>query len=1092
MKIQTFAALLACAAIPAAHASTPASHDVTIPTSDGQVVVVEWTGTALPGSSGSANMCPPSGPDDFHTINLTVPDGAYEALDLTVNADFHIDWDIGTPDPSGSFTDPDLVLSVVSGTTTLGSSDGGAPEENVGLSNLPSGSYNAIACPFAASQPTDYRGKLTLTARANKACAISGPTKALSHADATPSPGSAWNPERTGLANFDLARAATPTAAVPVPAGFDGRLRNSLFDRKLGTPTFLWARSDAPIAAVGALQARELLVERARAHLRDEAKRLKLSAAMIADATVIDAQYNGAGPAVVRFRQAINGREVFNRTLNVLLDRNGKPIAVSGYFATDYDASLVPGTVFARSAPQAIAAAWGNLGGVLDANLLARTATRGDYEIYSTPNLPGTHQFERAPRSKALYYPVGRTLEPAYFVELFAHARANQQLIAYAFVVSAVDGRILHRDNLKADAAYSYRVFAGAAGPLYQPYDMPLGNGYTPFPGSNPNDPLVRTGVDTNLVTLSHAGIVTGDPWLPDNATETVGNNVDACLDTFDNAANGVLSTPTNTCDPDLGDVRPAPNGDHSFDYPITADSDPSTPDAQAAAVVNLFYINNWLHDWWYNHGFNEAAGNAQTDNFDRGGQDGDPIKAQGQDSSGRNNANMSTPSDGSSPTMQQYLFDGPPIGEVRETSPRDSGPLKWAPAAFGPDSYDIAQEIVLADDGSGVSPSDGCGETADPSAPTPAAPAQASLAGKIALIDRGNCNFTAKAQFASSSGAAGMIVVNNTDGEPIPMGNGDIPVSGTPSVSDPAYQIASVMIRKADGNAIKTDRGSGAVTGHMQREPSTDVDGTLDNQIIAHEFFHYVHHRLTNSSNQQADAMSEGWGDISAFMLSARANDRQASGNDAYQGAYALAGYVANNFYTGIRRAPYSTDFSKNAFTFRHISDGEPTPDGGPGSTNSEVHNAGEIWANMVWECYVGILNQPRHRFEQARDRMQGYIIGGMKMTPADATYTEARDAILSVVLASDFEDYKACSDGFARRGNGLNAVAPDRASTDLVGVVENYEPFVAAPNAPPCGTTPSRYSIFGGSLPLGSLLGLGLVGLRRRWRGNSIKADA
>src|SRR6185295_295352 len=109
--------------------------------------------------------------------------------------------------------------------------------------------------------------------------------------------------------------------------------------------------------------------------------------------------------------------------------------------------------------------------------------------------------------------------------------------------------------------------------------------------------------------------------------------------------------------------------------------TDPSTDDAKSAAVVNLFYMNNWLHDWWYNHGFDEAAGNAQASNYDRtedpdveGDEDaaleGDPILAQGQDASGRNNANMATFADGSSPVMQQYLFDGPLLGEVRQSAP--------------------------------------------------------------------------------------------------------------------------------------------------------------------------------------------------------------------------------------------------------------------------------------------------------------------------------------------------------------------------------------------------------------------------------------
>ncbi|MFP5307346.1 MAG: M36 family metallopeptidase, partial [Gammaproteobacteria bacterium] len=90
----------------------------------------------------------------------------------------------------------------------------------------------------------------------------------------------------------------------------------------------------------------------------------------------------------------------------------------------------------------------------------------------------------------------------------------------------------------------------------------------------------------------------------------------------------------------------------------------------------------------------------------------------------------------------------------------------------------------------------------------------------------------------------------------------------------------------------------------------------------------------------------------------------------------------------------------------FRHIADGEPTPDGSPGTSNSEVHNSGELWANMMWECYANLLNDPRHSFAEAQQRMKDYIIGGFKMTPADATYTEGRDAVLSVIMATDFED--------------------------------------------------------------------------------------
>jgi hypothetical protein len=1120
----------ACGFISVGLASEPASHDVAIPTTPGQTVVVEWTGEALPGVTGQGTWgafadpsldvgCVPNGPDDAHAINLAVPEGAYD--NISVTADFHIEWEAGASYDAVALTasDPDLKLSVWK---TLpfeeGWSDGGAPEENVGLQDPAAGTYNAIVCPFTASKPTPYRARLTLTAVSGKAC--------LSDRGRTTSIGgltvgrSIARRETNGLENFDAFRIETGRVAKAVPTDAHGRWQQVIYDRSLGLPTFLWARKDAPVAAVGALNTRDLLVERARAHLRSEAKELHLTASLIDNAKVFDAQFNGDGPAVVRFRQQVDGVEVFHRSLNVLLSREYKPVAVSGYFAPG---QKLPKAV-ALGAAQAIATAWTSLGGALEASALTSTATRGDWQMFDRPGVTGTHFFERGPRAKRVWYPRAAGLEPAWLVEIFASAKVNGQLLAYALVVSAADGAILHRDNLKADA-FTYRTFADPNGPLHQPFDSPLGNAYAPFPGAAMSDRPARIKGGSQLVTLDHAGIVTGDPWLADDATKTSGNHVDACIDTYDQGvetpAGGLaVPPPVNSCVHQPVDLEPAAatTGDHTFDYPIAADDDPAGADAKNAAAVNLFYMNNWLHDWWYNHGFNELSGVAQKTNYGRGAPpaedplldpilgasttdvtEGDPILAQGQDGSGRNNANMATPGDGSSPVMQQYLFDGPPIGEVRIVAPFEGKPLVWVPIKnAGDPDYDITESVGLTNDGLGDSMTDGCGPTVpypeevEAESPTqlPAgvlAPPDPSLAGKIALIDRGTCFFTGKIQYAEASGAVGLIIVNNVDGDPPSnVGNGDIPLSPV-QPTEHAYTIPTVMVRKDDGQMIKDLIAGGAdVQVRLQRLPAVDVDGTLDNQIIAHEYFHYVHHRLTDSSNQQADAMSEGWGDIDAFMMTLRGDDRGVPGNAGLAGAYGLAGYVTNNFWAGIRRVPYSTSFDYNAFTLRHIADGQPTPDGGDGATNSEVHSAGEIWANEMFECYVGIQNDPRHSFDSARARMQDYIIGGFKMTPADATYTEGRDAVLSVMLATDFDDYKRCSHGFARRGSGLNAVAPARSSTDLTGVVEDYTEFVCTGKAGEETFAEGRGFLLGGAFGPGLLLPLlGFAALRRRREG-------
>ena len=83
----------------------------------------------------------------------------------------------------------------------------------------------------------------------------------------------------------------------------------------------------------------------------------------------------------------------------------------------------------------------------------------------------------------------------------------------------------------------------------------------------------------------------------------------------------------------------------------------PSThPDIYPGAV-NLFYGINILHDYLYSVGFTEATWNFQQDNFGRGGAGQDAVSGQVQDGSGVNNANFSTPADGSKPRMQMFLW---------------------------------------------------------------------------------------------------------------------------------------------------------------------------------------------------------------------------------------------------------------------------------------------------------------------------------------------------------------------------------------------------------------------------------------------------
>ncbi len=76
------------------------------------------------------------------------------------------------------------------------------------------------------------------------------------------------------------------------------------------------------------------------------------------------------------------------------------------------------------------------------------------------------------------------------------------------------------------------------------------------------------------------------------------------------------------------------------------------------SAETALFFALNFAHDFFYDLGFDEAAGNFQVNNFGRGGLGGDPIKGVAR-AAGRNNATFQPKPEGTSPIISMFLWDG-------------------------------------------------------------------------------------------------------------------------------------------------------------------------------------------------------------------------------------------------------------------------------------------------------------------------------------------------------------------------------------------------------------------------------------------------
>ena len=117
------------------------------------------------------------------------------------------------------------------------------------------------------------------------------------------------------------------------------------------------------------------------------------------------------------------------------------------------------------------------------------------------------------------------------------------------------------------------------------------------------------------------------------------------------------------------------------FDFPVNFEDQPTT--YQDAAITNLFYWNNIVHDVLARYGFDEAAGNFQATNYTASGAGNDYVQAEAQDGADSadcpstpepndgpcvNNANFGTPPDGARPRMQMFEWEAPPTARHHGT----------------------------------------------------------------------------------------------------------------------------------------------------------------------------------------------------------------------------------------------------------------------------------------------------------------------------------------------------------------------------------------------------------------------------------------
>jgi len=207
--------------------------------------------------------------------------------------------------------------------------------------------------------------------------------------------------------------------------------------------------------------------------------------------------------------------------------------------------------------------------------------------------------------------------------------------------------------TLDEEHSWDYTVDANS-GQVWTRFDWVAGDQYRVYrnPAESPNHTSPLPPSDGRVLVVNPAN-TTASPfgWHDTNGvagaefTTTQGNNVQAYTDVDANNS------------PDAGS-SPSGGSALSFDFPLNLTQAPSA--YRPAAVTNLFYLNNFIHDVQYQYGFDEAGGNFQVNNYGRGGLGNDSVQAEAQDGAGTNNANFGTPPDGQRPRMQMFIWTSP------------------------------------------------------------------------------------------------------------------------------------------------------------------------------------------------------------------------------------------------------------------------------------------------------------------------------------------------------------------------------------------------------------------------------------------------
>ncbi|MGH7176651.1 MAG: extracellular metalloproteinase, partial [Tepidisphaeraceae bacterium] len=387
----------------------------------------------------------------------------------------------------------------------------------------------------------------------------------------------------------------------------------------------------------------------ALSYVRSNAASFGIAAADVGN-PIVTSRYTDSGSGIthIYLRQQFNGLEVANADININVMRDGRISSIGCGFVAGLGSRFGPEPI----APAlTLTTALNNAAQILSLDQVAsptvlipssgidqRAVVRAS--ALSLDDIPARLHYVATPTGAELAWDfIIRTTDNQHWYDTSISASSGKMLFTADWTDSfAAPGTIKPAGGASGSAQLSTGPETAAYSATYNVY---------PYPSTGPDSGGRTMVTDPWDLNSSQYG------WHDTNGTSggddstTAGNNVSAQDDTDANNSGGVR--------PSGGAFGGGGTGSLTFNYGLLLTDEPAV--YLDAATVNLFYWNNILHDIHYRYGFTEAAGNFQLSNYGLGGLGNDRVQADAQDGSGTNNANFSTPVDGSSGRMQMFRW---------------------------------------------------------------------------------------------------------------------------------------------------------------------------------------------------------------------------------------------------------------------------------------------------------------------------------------------------------------------------------------------------------------------------------------------------